>query len=142
MKNYLKTKKSRGEGYVDLCVAVLVLSFVLLLCCASAALISRGRTIASAADRIAEAAALAGRTDLEDAVGRIIADTGLSLTVSFEGTDYLTPGQKVQLGHEIAVTVRGEGSLPLFLGLSVPVPLEAATVTSSRVYWKGEGDDP
>lgn len=131
----LLTRK-RGEGYVDVAVTVLIVSFVLLFAVNMVSLVALNQNVKTAADRIAEYASQQGTTDIDSYVQELSDKMGIAFVCSFDGSQLYDASGKVQLGDEIQCTLTYSLN---FLGFGEAihgVNIKASATGISRVYWK------
>ena len=131
-------KNKRGEGYVDVAVAVLVISFLLILLVSVFGVIHQKQTLNQMAEQIVEIASINGCVDNE-VMGRyeqLCEQTGLTPTMTFETTYFDEDTGKVQLGDIISCTLTMETSLIGFGGELFPINMTVTASGVSQVYWR------
>ena len=132
------TKSKRGEGYVDVAVAVLVISFLLILLVSVFGLMHQKQTLNQMAEQLAETAAINGCVDDEvmERYEQLCEQTGLTPTVTFEAIYFDEDTGKVQLGEIISCTLTMENSLIGFSGELFPINMTVIASGVSQVYWR------
>jgi predicted Holliday junction resolvase-like endonuclease len=128
--NVLKSK--RGEGYMDVIVAVLVI--LLLIALAIKVLpvfIAKNQLDTFAAELIREAE-IAGQVGSETATkeAALKTQTNLNPTISWSRTG------KIQLNEEVTVTLSSQHDIGFFTFGSFPITLTSKATGKSEVYWK------
>ena len=128
----------KGEGYVDVAVAVLVISFLLILLVSVFGIIHQKQTLNQMAEQIVEVAAINGCVDGE-AMERfeiLCEQMGVSPQISFNAEYYDEDSGKVQLGDSISCTLTMNASLIGFGGEVFPIELTVTANGISQVYWR------
>ena len=130
MRKILRSR--RGEGYIDVCVIVLIVIVILALFTAVAPVLSAKIQLDNYADELVREAEIAGRIGSETTARAqtLTERTGLSPTIQWSRTG------KIQLNQEFTVTctvVKDIGFGPFG---SFPVTLTAKASGKSEVYWK------
>ena len=130
MRKILRSR--RGEGYIDVCVIVLIVIVILALFTAVAPVLSAKIQLDNYADELAREAEIAGRigTETTARAQTLTERTGLSPTIQWSRTG------KIQLNQEFTVTctvVKDIGFGPFG---SFPITLTAKASGRSEVYWK------
>ena len=130
MRKILRSK--RGEGYIDVCVIVLIVIVRLALFTAVAPVISAKIQLDNYADELAREAEIAGRIGAETTARAqtLTEKTGLSPTIQWSRTG------RIQLNQEFTVTCTvtkdiGFGTFGIF-----PITLTAKARGRSEIYWK------
>ena len=133
-----KALNKRAEGYVDVAVAVLVISFLLILLVSVFGVIHQKQTLNQMAEQIVEIASINGCVDNEvmERYEQLCEQTGLTHTMTFEATYFDEDTGKVQLGDVISVTLTAEMILPGFGGFELPFDVSVTQSGLSRMYWK------
>lgn len=131
-------KNTRAEGYIDVAVAVLVLSFLLVLLVSVFGAVSQKQDLKYMCSELIETATQTGQ--IGDAVNEryetLCRETGLHPTVSF-AADYFDVGNgTVQFGDVISCTLTQQMVLPGFGGVSLPFTVTVTQSGLSQVYWK------
>ena len=128
----------KGEGYVDVVVAVLVISFLLILLVGVFGLIHQKQTLKQMADQVVEVAAINGCVEGEamERFNALCENMGITPEITFEADYYDENEGKVQLGDIISCTLTMESSLLGFGGELFPVELTVTSCGVSQVYWR------
>lgn len=134
MKNLLKRLKStRGEGYIDVSVAVLVVMVLLVAVIKIAPVFITQMTINSYANELCREAEIAGRigTETDARLARLNEshpDLNPTVTWSAHGN--------VQIGRTFSVTVSTTYDFSFFVFNSAPIVISATAEGTSEVFWK------
>ena len=133
-----KALNKRAEGYVDVAVAVLVISFLLILLVSVFGVIHQKQTLNQMAEQIVEIASINGCVDNEvmERYEQLCEQTGLTPTMTFEATYFDEDTGKVQLGDVISCTLTMETSLIGFGGELFPIDMTVTASGVSQVYWR------
>ena len=133
-----KALNKRAEGYVDVAVAVLVISFLLILLVSVFGVIHQKQTLNQMAEQIVEIASINGCVDDEvmERYEQLCEQTGLTPTMTFEATYFDEDTGKVQLGDIISCTLTMETSLIGFGGELFPIDMTVTASGVSQVYWR------
>ncbi|MBR4013400.1 MAG: DUF4320 family protein [Clostridia bacterium] len=133
-----KALNKRAEGYVDVAVAVLVISFLLILLVSVFGVIHQKQTLNQMAEQIVEIASINGCVDDEvmERYEQLCEQTGLTPTMTFEATYFDEDTGKVQLGDIIFCTLTMETSLIGFGGELFPINMTVTASGVSQVYWR------
>lgn len=133
-----KALNKRAEGYVDVAVAVLVISFLLILLVSVFGVIHQKQTLNQMAEQIVEIASINGCVDNEvmERYEQLCEQTGLTHTMTFEATYFDEDTGKVQLGDIITCTLTMETSLIGFGGELFPINMTVTASGVSQVYWR------
>ena len=133
-----KALNKRAEGYVDVAVAVLVISFLLILLVSVFGVIHQKQTLNQMAEQIVEIASINGCVDNEvmERYEQLCEQTGLTPTMTFEATYFDEDTGKVQLGDIISCTLTMETSLIGFGGELFPINMTVTASGVSQVYWR------
>lgn len=126
-------KNRRGEGYIDICLLVLVAMLVLALCLKVLPVFVAKQQLDTFATELCREAEISGRvgseTNRRAAVLR--EKTGIDPDITWSDSGEL------QLNQEITVTVTLRMNIGLFDSFgSFPVTLRAQASGKSEVYWK------
>lgn len=130
MRKLLRSK--RGEGYIDVCIIVLVVIMMLALFTAAAPVITAKMQLDNSADELVREAEISGRIGAETtARARVLSEkTGLSPKIEWSRNG------KIPLNQEFTVTL----TVTLDIGFggfgSFPVTLTSKASGKSEVYWK------
>ena len=133
-----KALNKRAEGYVDVAVAVLVISFLLILLVSVFGMIHQKQTLNQMAEQIVEIASINGCVDNEvmERYEQLCEQTGLTPTMTFEATYFDEDTGKVQLGEIISCTLTMDTSLIGFGGELFPINMTVTASGVSQVYWR------
>ena len=133
-----KALNKKAEGYVDVAVAVLVISFLLILLVSVFGVIHQKQTLNQMAEQIVEIASINGCVDNEvmERYEQLCEQTGLTPTMTFEATYFDEDTGKVQLGDIISCTLTMETSLIGFGGELFPINMTVTASGVSQVYWR------
>lgn len=130
MRKLLRSK--RGEGYIDVCIIVLVVIMMLALFTAAAPVMTAKMQLDNSADELVREAEISGRIGAETtARARVLSEkTGLSPKIGWSRNG------KIPLNQEFTVTL----TVTLDIGFggfgSFPVTLTSKASGKSEVYWK------
>ena len=130
MRKLLRSK--RGEGYIDVCIIVLVVIMMLALFTAAAPVMTAKMQLDNSADELVSEAEISGRIGAETtARARVLSEkTGLSPKIEWSRNG------KIPLNQEFTVTL----TVTLDIGFggfgSFPVTLTSKASGKSEVYWK------
>ena len=131
-------KNKRGEGYVDVGVAVLVISFLLILLVSVFGVMHQKQTLNQMCEQIVEIASINGCVDDEvmERYEQLCEQTRLTPTMTFEATYFDENTGKVQLGDIITCTLTMDSSLIGFGGELFPINMTVTASGVSQVYWR------
>jgi hypothetical protein len=130
MRKLLRSK--RGEGYIDVCIIVLVVIMILALFTAAAPVMTAKMQLDNFADELVREAEISGRIGAETTSrARVLSEkTGLSPKIEWSRNG------KIPLNQEFTVTL----TVTLDIGFggfgSFPVTLTSKASGKSEVYWK------
>lgn len=130
MRKLLRSK--RGEGYIDVCIIVMVVIMILALFTAAAPVMTTKMQLDNFADELVREAEIAGRIGAETTSrARALSEkTGLSPKIEWSRNG------KIPLNQEFTVTL----TVTLDIGFggfgSFPVTLTSKASGKSEVYWK------
>lgn len=130
MRKLLRSK--RGEGYIDVCIIVLVVIMILALFTAAAPVMTAKMQLDNFADELVREAEISGRIGTETTSrARVLSEkTGLSPKIEWSRSG------KIPLNQEFTVTL----TVTLDIGFggfgSFPVTLTSKASGKSEVYWK------
>lgn len=130
MRKLLRSK--RGEGYIDVCIIVLVVIMILALFTAAAPVMTAKMQLDNFADELVREAEISGRIGAETTSrARVLSEkTGLSPKIEWSRSG------KIPLNQEFTVTL----TVTLDIGFggfgSLPVTLTSKASGKSEVYWK------
>lgn len=135
----MKTKfNKRGEGYIDVAVAVLVIAFVLVFAISIFSMVTLKQDLNYMCSELVECASVNGGVteEVEQRFRELCIETGLSPEVSFSATYFDASTGKVQLGDSITCYLSCALTLPGFGGYEFPINATAQESGLSRIYWK------
>lgn len=130
MRKLLRSK--RGEGYIDVCIIVLVVIMILALFTAAAPAMTAKMQLDNFADELVREAEISGRIGAETTsrARGLSGKTGLSPKIEWSRSG------KIPLNQEFTVTL----TVTLDIGFggfgSFPVTLTSKASGKSEVYWK------
>ncbi len=136
MLKALKNKK--GEGYIDVAVAVLVIAFVLILIISVWSMATIKQDMTYMANELLEVATVTGKvgSEVQARYEELCVELGFRPTVYFSANYFQSSTGKVQLGDTITVYLSTEMILPGFGGFELPFDVEVTKSGLSRIYWK------
>ena len=128
--NVLQSK--RGEGYIDVCIIVLVFVMIMAFMLAAVPVFVAKIQLDNFADELVREAEIAGRIGSETTARAAVLTekTGLHPTITWSRTG------RVQLNQEFTVTLTTTANIGFGTFGSFPVQLRAAASGKSEVYWK------
>jgi hypothetical protein len=133
MKRIIQTIRSRrGEGYIDVCIIVLIFVIVTALMLAAVPVFVAKIQLDNYADELVREAEIAGRIGSETTARAAVLSekTGLHPMITW------TRSGRVQLNQEFTVTLTATADLGFGPFGSFPVQLVAKASGKSEVYWK------
>ena len=134
MKNLLKRLKStRGEGYVDITVAVLIIMILLAGVIKIAPVFITKMTLNSYANELCREAEIAGRigTETTAQLDRLNeSHQGFNPTVTWSASG------NIQIGRTFSVTVSTNYDFSFFVFSTIPITISATAEGTSEVFWK------
>lgn len=134
MKNLLKRLKStRGEGYVDITIAILIIMILLAGVIKIAPVFITKMTLNSYANELCREAEIAGRIGTEttarlDRLNESHPDLAPTVTWSASGN--------IQIGRTFSVTVSTDYDFSFFVFNTTPITISATAEGTSEVFWK------
>ena len=134
MKKLLKRLSStRGEGYIDISVAVLVVMILLVAVIKIAPVFITKMTINNYANELCREAEIAGRVGTEtttrlDRLNESHPDLNPTITWSKTGN--------IQIGYTFTVTVSTTYDFSFFVFNTTPITISATAEGTSEVFWK------
>ncbi len=131
-----RLRNKRGEGYIDVAVTIMIVSFVLVFAVNMVSLVSLTQNIKVAADQLVEYASLNGTTDIDEYAEKLKEKLGVDFTYSFSGTTYHNGTTHVQLGDRIECTVTYSLRIGGFGEFIQPLTITAGAGGLSQVYWR------
>ena len=133
---YLKEK--RAEGYIDVAVTVLVVSFLLMFMVSVFGVVSQKQDLRYMCSELVEMATVTGKVgdEVQARYEALCAERGIYPEVDFETVYFDEADGKVQLGEIISCKLTMETGLKGFGGEWFTIPMEATQSGLSQVYWK------
>ena len=134
-----KLKNTRGEGYIEVIVTVLVSMMVILLAVGTLSLIVRKANLDHFARELVRTAEISGRigTEVNSRYSELQDETGLSPAVSWQALYFNEANKSIQLKGDIVLYLELQTS---FKGLGgfvpMPVTLKSKATGQSERYWK------
>ena len=129
-------KNKKGEGYIDVAVTIMMVSFVLVFVVNVVSLVALSQNLKTVTDQLVEYASQHGTTAIDAYAESLSEKTGIDFAYSFDGSVLYDSSGKVQLGDTIECTVTYNISFMGFGNAIHSVPLKASASGISRVYWK------
>ncbi len=129
-------KNKRAEGYIDVCVTVVVFVMLILSIIHVSGLFILHQQVDVVCDNILEAATASGRFDTE------VHSMAAAMKAQYFDFDYQTQaahyhsGKCVQLGEPMTVTVKLHTYFQLFGDIQVPMTITVTKSGLSERYWK------
>lgn len=135
IKKLLSSKK--GEGYIDVCVNVIVFVMLLVIVINIFSFIAIKSELAQVADELIMMATHTGRFGIEfyELDGKLLEDH-FYYHLRVGADEYVTEDDKVQLGHEMWVEPRVETTLKGLGMFEIPITIKVKRYGLSEVYWK------
>lgn len=131
-------KNRKAEGYIDVCIAVLIFSFLLSLTVALIGALNTKAKLEYMADELIKSCADNG--GINDKVtarfNELKAETKMNPSVKYETEYYDYASKKVQFGTTITATLEYTVGLPGFMKDIFKVKLTSVRSAPSEVYWK------
>ena len=131
-------KSKRGEGYVDICVGVIVFVMILVIAINIFSFITLRIELDRIADEILDASTYSGAfgNDSQDAYERML-DEYYDFDLELDADDYYnTAYKRVQLGHAMYVTVSVDTYSKGLGVFRIPVTVSVTRSGLSQKYWK------
>jgi len=131
-------KNRNGEGYVDMCVGVIVFVMILVIAINIFSFITLRVEMDQIADEILEASTYSGcfGNDSQDAYERML-DEYYDFDLDFGADEYFNSTYKrVQLGHVMWVKVSVTTTIKGLGAFEIPVTLTVYRSGLSQKYWK------
>lgn len=130
-------KSNRGDaGFLSVLVAAFWLIVALLFLLQIAAVFKAHSDLSNAADKLMRSAELSGRTDLNAQIESLREDTELNFFVSWEGTEYLSGTQRVQLNSDIRLHLWAAHEMKLYNFPVYEITLNVRRSGTSEFYYK------
>jgi hypothetical protein len=134
-----KLKNSRGEGYIDVIVTVLISMMVVLLAVGTFSMIIEKVNLDHFGRELIRTAEVSGRigSDVNSRYSELQAETGLSPVVNWQTSYYNVSNKSIQLREDITLYLELHTSFKGLGGfVSVPVTLRSMVTGKSERYWK------
>lgn len=131
-------KSKRGEGYVDICVGVIVFVMILVIAINIFSFITLRIELDRIADEILDASTYSGAfgNDSQDAYERML-DEYYDFDLELDADEYYnTAYKRVQLGHAMYVTVSVDTYIKGLGVFRIPVTVSVTRSGLSQKYWK------
>ena len=131
-------KNKRGEGYVDMCVGVIVFVMILVITINIFSFITLRIEMDQIADEILEASTYSGAfgSDFEEARERMT-EQYYDFGLEYDADEYFnTAYKRVQLGHVMYITVSVDTTIKGLGVFQIPVTLTVTRSGLSQKYWK------
>lgn len=131
-------KSKRGEGYVDICVGVVVFVMILVIAINIFSFITLRIELDRIADEILDASTYSGAFggDSQDAYERMI-DEYYDFNLELGADEYYnTAYKRVQLGHAMYVTVSVDTYIKGLGVFKIPITVSVTRSGLSQKYWK------
>ena len=127
-----------AEGYIDVAVTVLVVSFLLILTVSVFGAVSQKQDLKYMCSELVEMATTTGKIgeQVQARYEALCEETGLTPTVNFTTTYFDENSGKVQFGEVISCTLTLESGLPGFGGELFAFTMTATESGLSQIYWK------
>lgn len=131
-----KLKSKRGEGYIDICISVLVFVMLLVVFINVMSLITLHQDMAIICDNLIETATATGEfgtefqqthSDMSDKYGQY--------DLEYEAEEFLSDN-KVQLGKRMTVTISIETYVKGLGAFKIPITVKVNKYGLSERYWK------
>lgn len=136
MKKILSNK--RGDGYIDIAVAVLVIVFLLVMVISIWSAIVLKQDMQYMCEELVDTATTSGRigTEVNERYDELCEEVGFEPSLSWNATYFNTSKKQVQFGDSIALTLSHEITLQGFGVFKLPFSVTVTKSGLSRVYWK------
>ena len=129
-------RNRKGEGYIDVAITILMVSFVLVFVVNVVSLVALSQNLKTVSDQLVEYASQRGTVAVGAYADELSDKTGIDFEYSFDGTVLYDSSGKVQLGDVIQCTVTYNTSFLGFGNAVHSIPMRADASGISRVYWK------
>ncbi len=136
MKRLNFMKKKNGEGYIDVAVTIMIISFVLVFMLNIVSLMALNQNLKAATDLIVEYASMNGTVNIDDYVEEQREKLGVDFACSFAGTQTINSSGKVQLGNRIFCNVTYSLRILGVGGERHAITITASATGLSQIYWK------
>ena len=127
-----------AEGYIDVAVTVLVVSFLLILTVSIFGAVSQKQDLKYMCSELVEMATTTGKVgdEVQERYEALCAEKGITPTVIFETVYFDADCEKVQLGEVISCTLTVDTGLPGFGDKFFAFSMTATASGLSQIYWK------
>ena len=129
-------RNRKGEGYIDVVITILMVSFVLVFVVNVVSLVALNQNLKTVSDQLVEYASQHGTVAVGAYADELSEKTGIDFEYSFDGSVLYDSSGKVQLGDVIQCTVTYNTSFLGFGNAVHSIPMRAVASGISRVYWK------
>lgn len=131
-------RNKRAEGYIDVAVAVLVISFLLVLLVSVFGILTQKQDLKYMCSELVESATINGKVgdEVQARYEELCKETGLTPDVTFDAVYFDEATGKVQFGDRISCTLTMNTTLPGFGGKLFPMKLTVTVSGLSQIYWK------
>ena len=136
MRKLLSNK--RGDGYIEIAVAVLVIAFLLLLVISAWSLITLKQDMRYMCFELIDTATKTGKVGSEvySRFSELCAESGITPEIEFTAAYFDSTSGKVQLGDVISCKLTHNLVLKGFGGFTLPISVTVEQSGLSRIYWK------
>lgn len=133
-----KLTNKRAEGYIDVAVTVLVVSFLLILMVSVFGAVSQKQDLKYMCSELVEMATTTGKIgdEVQARYEALCEETGMNPTVLFSTVYFDEDSGKVQFGEVISCTLTVESGLPGFGDKFFAFTMTATESGLSQIYWK------
>lgn len=117
--------------FIAILAVALILNFI-------TALMYRSR-LGTFADNVSKIVSVEGKYDssVEAKIEEYKEESSLgAVTVSLDGTEFMTGSKKIQLNDQVKVTVKGQIDISFFTFKNLKIDLQNKALSRSEVYWK------
>ena len=131
-------KNRRGDGYIDVVVAVLVIMIMIVLTLNVFSFLTLKQDMDYFAKEMINCAAANGTTTgrVNARYNELVAETGIRPVVTWNAAYFNAAQQSVQLGDTIQVTLTLRSAVRGLGAINIPVTLTARHSGLSQKYWK------
>ena len=129
-------RNRKGEGYIDVAITILMVSFVLVFVVNVVSLVALNQNLKTVSDQLVEYASQHGTVAVGAYADELSEKTGIDFEYSFDGSVLYDSSGKVQLGDTIQCTVTHNISFLGFGEAEHAITINASASGISRVYWK------
>jgi len=138
MKQAEQLRKKNAEGYIDVALTVLIVSFLLILMISVFGAVSQKQDLKYMCSELVEMATTTGKIgdEVQARYEALCLEKGITPNVMFETVYFDESNGKVQLGEIISCTLTMESGLPGFGDEWFAIPMTVTESGLSQVYWK------